>query len=416
MRERIDPTRLYLAMRGVTAFAFALILTYESAYHAAVLGLSPMQLVLVGVVLESMTLIFELPTGVLADLYSRRMAVVAGVLLTGAGFMAEAVIPTFAAALAAQVLWGIGFTLYSGAEAAWLSDEIGVERARGVFLSATQIAQALAVAGTFLGAAMAQASVTLPIMVGAALYLVCGALLAMLMPEAGFQRPTAAGHAHFVAQALEPLRASARLFRTHPLLWPILVLGAVIGFSVGGFDRLSTAHLLRDTPPPAGALEPVTWLGLLNGAVSIASLVGVQIVRRRSRGPDQLATIRLLSQLYVGMLVGSAIFAAAGSFGLAAAGFCLSQALRNTSRPVLLAWISENAERSVRATVISAYWQANALGQIVGSPLLGWIGAAASLPWALGAGTAVYTAVLPTLALARRRWLRAGEGSVERRT
>src|SRR3712207_7951262 len=47
---------LYLVMRSVNAFASALVLTYELAYHTVIVGLNPFQLVLVGVVLESMTL------------------------------------------------------------------------------------------------------------------------------------------------------------------------------------------------------------------------------------------------------------------------------------------------------------------------------------------------------------------------
>jgi hypothetical protein len=42
-------------MRSMNAFAFALVLTYELAYHTITLGLNPFQLVVVGVVLESMT-------------------------------------------------------------------------------------------------------------------------------------------------------------------------------------------------------------------------------------------------------------------------------------------------------------------------------------------------------------------------
>lgn len=68
-------------MRSVSAFASALVLTYELAYHTIVVGLNPLQLVLVGVVLESMTVLFEIPTGVVADLYSRRLSVILGFFL-----------------------------------------------------------------------------------------------------------------------------------------------------------------------------------------------------------------------------------------------------------------------------------------------------------------------------------------------
>ena len=405
MLRSLNPAALYVLMRGALAFASALVLTYELVYHTVVVGLNPFQLVLVGVVLESMTFLFELPTGVVADLYSRRLSVILGILLTGAGFLIETLIPAFAVVLLAQVVWGIGFTFYSGAEAAWITDEIGVDQAHAVFLRATQVGQVLSIAGTFCGAALSQISIPVPVVVGAVLFLLLGAGLCLIMPETGFQPPARGQRSHLSEHLLRPLRESARLIRVHPLLWMILLLGTIIGLYVGGFDRLYTAHLVRDvTLPAVGYIEPVVWLGVINGLVTVGSLAGMEIVRRRYRTTDQGVIITILLALNSGMLVGSFVFAFSGTFIVAVVGFCLSQTLRNIGRPLLLLWINQNAERQIRATVISSYWQANALGQIVGSPLLGWLGTVTSLRVALGVGTALYTATLPLLLFARRRW------------
>jgi DHA3 family tetracycline resistance protein-like MFS transporter len=234
------------------------------------------------------------------------------------------------------------------------------------------------------------------------------------MPETGFQPPARGERPHLSEHLLGPLRESAQLIRVHPLLWMILLLGTIIGLSVGGFDRLYTAHFLRDvTLPAVSHVEPVVWLGVINGVVAVGSLAGLEIVRRRYRTTDQGVIITILLALYSGMLVGSFVFALTGTFIIAVSGFCLSQTLRNIGRPLLLLWINQNAERQIRATVISSYWQANALGQIIGSPLLGWLGTATSLRLALGVGTVLYTATLPLLLLARRRWsqVRQNNGS-----
>jgi DHA3 family tetracycline resistance protein-like MFS transporter len=360
--------------------------------------------VLVGVVLESMTFLFEIPTGVVADLYSRRLSVILGIFLTGCGFLIETLIPAFAVILLGQVVWGIGFTFYSGAEAAWITDEIGVDQAHAVFLRATQVGQMLSIAGTFCGAALSQIGIALPVVVGAALFLLLAASLYLFMPETGFQ-PAVRGQRPRVGEhLLRPLHDSLRFVRVHPLLWMILLLGAIIGLYVGGFDRLYTPHYLRDvTLPTVGQAEPVVWLGIINGLVNIGSLAGMEMVRRRYRTTDQGVIINVLLALYSGMIVGGLVFALSGTFVLAAAGFCLSQTLRNIGRPLIILWVNQNAEKQMRATLISAYWQANALGQIVGSPLLGWLGTT-SLRLALGVGVGVYTATLPLLLFARRRW------------
>lgn len=407
MLRSTPATPLYIAMRAVNAFAFALVLTYELVYQTTVVGLNPFQLVLVGVVLESMTFFFEIPTGMLADLYSRRLAVILGILLTGAGFLIEGLVPTFAFVLAGQVLWGIGFTFYSGAETAWLADEIGMEHMHTVLLRATQIAQVCTIAGTFAGAALSRVATVAPILTGAALYLLLGVALSMVMPEHGFQ-PAPRDERHNIWQHLtQPFAESARLVRVHPLLWMILLLGVIIGLSLGGFDRLYTPHLLQDFLFPSGMdLEPTAWPGIINGVVAVTSLVGMEVVRRRARTSDQAVIIRLLIGMYSGMLVGSALFAAMHDFSWAIGGFVLSQTLRNVSRPLLIVWINQNAAPRVRATVISTYWQANAFGQIIGSPALGWLATVRTLRLALEVGTVVYTATLPLLLLAQRRWTR----------
>ena len=45
-----------------------------------------------------------------------------GFFLIGAGFIFEGSVPVFAAVLAAQVIWGAGYTFISGALEAWIAD------------------------------------------------------------------------------------------------------------------------------------------------------------------------------------------------------------------------------------------------------------------------------------------------------
>ena len=69
---------------------------------------------LVGTVLEITCLLFEVPTGIVADLHSRRTSVLIGCAVVGIGLLLQAV-PLLVTVLAAQVVWGIGYTFTSGA-------------------------------------------------------------------------------------------------------------------------------------------------------------------------------------------------------------------------------------------------------------------------------------------------------------
>jgi hypothetical protein len=52
----------------------------------------------------------------LADVFGRRLAVIAGVVLTGLGFVLEGSIPRFEAIVIGQALFGLGVTLSDGAD------------------------------------------------------------------------------------------------------------------------------------------------------------------------------------------------------------------------------------------------------------------------------------------------------------
>jgi DHA3 family tetracycline resistance protein-like MFS transporter len=119
----LRPYPVYLFISGAFGLFFMLYATIASVYRIQTVGLDPLQLVLVGTALELAILIFEVPTGVLADTYGRRRSVIIGFLLIGAGFSFEGAVPVFAAVLIAQLVWGMGYTFVSGALQAWIADE-----------------------------------------------------------------------------------------------------------------------------------------------------------------------------------------------------------------------------------------------------------------------------------------------------
>src|SRR6476469_1010836 len=134
-----DATSTFYVLTAVAALAFAVCFTLNLVFQYRVIGLDPFQMVLVGTVLEATTFLFEVPTGVVADLVSRRLSVIIGFLLTGLAFVVEGGIATFAAALLGNVVWGIGYTFVSGALQAWITDEVGPEHVAPVFTRGVQV-------------------------------------------------------------------------------------------------------------------------------------------------------------------------------------------------------------------------------------------------------------------------------------
>ena len=158
--------RVYLTLNLVTSVAFWLAFAVNSIYYVTVARLDPLQLVLVGTTLEAAVFLFEIPTGVVADVYSRRLSIIIGIFMIGAGFLLEGSLPVFGAILLSQVLWGIGYTFTSGATQAWITDEVGGEEAAApIFLRGAQFDQLGSLAGILLSTILAAVTrINLPIL------------------------------------------------------------------------------------------------------------------------------------------------------------------------------------------------------------------------------------------------------------
>ena len=167
----VDPRRFYLGYRGVANFLNAIAAATYGLYVVREAGLSPLELVLVGTALELSAFAFEVPTGVVADVYSRRLSVLIGVLVTGVAWIVMAAIPGFLFVALGQVTLGLGFTFRSGALEAWLADEIGEERAAASYLRGSQLSQIGFLVGIPIGVFAATIDLQAPMLAAGALHL-----------------------------------------------------------------------------------------------------------------------------------------------------------------------------------------------------------------------------------------------------
>ena len=87
--KRLSAYNIYLLMVGVSSFFFSVAFTTSAIYRFQMAGLDPLQLILVGTVLEISVFLFEIPTGIVADIYSRRLSVIIGLALIGLGMLLE---------------------------------------------------------------------------------------------------------------------------------------------------------------------------------------------------------------------------------------------------------------------------------------------------------------------------------------
>ncbi|MGE0542238.1 MAG: MFS transporter [Dehalococcoidia bacterium] len=372
--RRPDAYPVYLIYTGAWALIFSIIVTVNLVYQVETVGLSPLQLVLVGTTLEATAFLFEVPTGVVADVYSRRLSVVIGVTLIGIGFIFEGLVPVFAAVLLAQVVWGIGYTFISGAGEAWIVDEVGEANAGPVLLRGSQAAQIGGLIGAPISVALASIALNVPVVAGGVLYLLLAVFLLLRMPETAFH-PTPRGERSSWQAMGHTFMEGTRLVRGKPLLLTILLVAAVLGAASEGFDRLSTAHFIDDIGLPAiGRFKPVVWFGVMSMAGSLLGIVGVGYLRRRLDMSSNTAVTRALFAFASVRIVATVIFALTGSFAVALPVYLIGGLFRRVSYPVYSAWLNQHIPSRLRATVLSMNGQADSLGQIVGGPAIGLLG------------------------------------------
>lgn len=402
--RRRDAYQIFLLLEAALATAGALYGTVTAVYRIETAGLNPLQLVLVGTALEGAYFVANIPAGVVADVYSRRLSVVIGTALIGAGYILEGSLPLFATILFAQVIWGIGASFVDGAKEAWIAGEIGDDRAGRAYLRASQVGSAAGILGALASVLIGGVALGLPMIVAGLLNLALAGLAALSMPEAGFARaPREERSSGSLGEMAAGLRRGGAAVRHSPLLITILSIALFAGMASEGFDRLWGAHLLEDVHlPPIGQLKPVVWFGVISIVAQLLNIVVTEGVRRFVRTDTHAAAARALFAINALLVMGVIAFGLSGSLPLALGAYWAVATLRSVRSPLYVAWLSARIEPRVRATVLSMASQMDSLGQIGGGPVLGLIGTLRGVPAALVVAGGALSPSLPLVLLARR--------------
>ena len=398
--SKLDAAKVYLFIEFTASAFFSMMFVTMSLYEATVAGLTPVQLVLVGTTLEISAFVFEIPTGVVADAYSRRLSIIVGYVLMGIGFLVEGFFPAFLPILLAQIIWGLGYTFTSGASQAWISDEIGEEPANQLFLRATRVGLVASLLGMALAMLIGANNVALPIQVGAVGVMAIGFVLVFIMPETGFH-PTPKEDRDNWQHMWHTFNEGLKSVRARPRLMSILGVGLFYGLYSEGFDRLWVKHLLDnfDIPVLFGNNQ-VAFFATLRIASSIMTILVLHFVEKRVDSGSPLAIGHATLFVTGGISAAMIGFALSPFFMLTLILYLVIDVLRDVRDPLNSAWVNQKLDSQTRATVHSMSSQVDAIGQVGGGPLVALVAGMSSVASAIVTSGLLLLPAFPLIARA----------------
>jgi MFS family permease len=357
--------------------------------------------------------LFEVPTGVVADTIGRRTSYLLGAatlfLSTLLYLLLWKTHGPFAAWALVSMLLGLGFSFFSGATEAWLVDGLnatGYEDSLDSAFAKGQIAGGVAMlTGTLAGGVIAQAtSLGVPYALRALMLATTFAVAFVEMHDVGF---TPRRGVSVMASMGAVVRSSFEYgFRNPPVRW--LMLGAPFSGGVGIYAFYAMQPYLLEL---AGRKDSYSTAGLAAAIVAGTQIVGGYLVRYVGRGCR-----RRTSFLVLGVVVSTAALAAIGlvsSFGAALALFAMWALVFAAVGPVRQAYINGAIPSEQRATVLSSDNLLASSGGVVVQPALGRVAEVSGYPASYLVGAAIELVALPFVLLARRErapsdWIPAG--------
>ena len=373
MVNKLSAYKTYLLFSAITAMCFSLVATVMIVYHIEIVHLNPLQLMLVGTTLELACFIFEIPTGIVADVYSRKLSIVIGVVLTGVGFILEGSISSFIFVLVAQIVWGLGSTFISGSLEAWIAEEEKNKDLDEIYIKGAQAGQIGAFIGIVLSTVIANFSVRLPIIVSGVLFIILALFLWLYMPENNF-KPSVPGDLNTFKKMVYTFKSGLKFVKSKSIIMILLAVTLFYGLSSEGYDRLSNAHFLQDTTlPKLGNLSSVTWFGIFGILGMILSFIVMHFMAKNLKNEDNRKNGKLLLCINILYISSMLIFALTRNFSLMLIAYLATNTFRIINEPIFSAWLNGHIDDNSRATVLSINGQMNSLGQILGGPIIGII-------------------------------------------
>lgn len=336
--------RMYWAMQ----FAHAMFISISASIYTLYLrnaGLSYQQAYAVNAVFMIAVLILEVPTGVIADLFGRRLSFILANVFWGVAKLIYGSSSTIQGFLVAEIFAAMGLSLMSGALGAWVVDEIqhygnSDIHPQDIFGYGGMIIGIGHVLGAVAGGFLCSYNMRWGWYAGGIGSLLLAAACALWMPENGWRRTVTAQTA--ATETLRLFRASFGSVFASRALWGLFLINGLIALATQGLN-------MGWQPFFAQSFETRVLGAIASGMFAFLALGSLLVARWNGRisNPRGIA----VTHLAVAM---SVILAARLSPAYAVIPYMLHEVGRGTWTSVQDIWANHHiSDNRLRATILS---------------------------------------------------------------
>lgn len=347
--------------------------------------------------------LFEVPTGVVADTLGRRVSYLLGTVTlavtTVLYYLLWVAHSPFWMWAIVSVLLGLGFTFFSGAVEAWLVDALAATGYTGglekVFGRGLAFAGAAMFIGSIAGGVVAQATnLGVPFLIRAGILVVMFVVAALVMRDLGF---TPAGRAHPIRATKEVFNASVKYgLGRRPVRY--VMFASFFTTGVGFYVFYALQPYLVELWGDTGAYSIAGLAAaILSGSQVIGGLVAPW-VRRRFR--------KRTTTIILSLVVSSLVLLALGvnrDFWIALVLLTVWGLVDAAAGPVQQAYLNDMIPSQQRATVLSFDSLLGSTGGAVIQPVLGRSADLWGYPGSLLVSGGIQALAVPFLWLSRRQ-------------
>ncbi len=366
-------------------------------------GLSVTEVFFVNAAFSIGTILFEIPTGIVADTWGRRTSFLLSLVVLSLSTLAYVASAHYSRGMicfaVTSALMGLGFTFYSGAVEAWLVDALAtvsykksqLDRVftRGFFASGVAM-----LLGTVLGGFAGELHLSLPFIIRASLLAIVFAVAFFLMKDLGFQ-PRSLHFTQIPSEMKSILKASVKSgWGNKPMRLLMIASSIQTGFLTWAFYAWQPyfLELLQK--------EAVWVAGIIAALISLSTMLGNTIVEWFTRYCGKRTTLLIWGAAI--QTIGAVVIGLSSSFWLAAGALLFVTGAMGVMGPVRQAFIHQLIESKERATIISLDSMLSGLGSSLSQPALGHLAQKSSYSMGYIIGGVATIIVWPVLYAVRK--------------